>query len=612
MRWIVLILAVAMVVPVWAGEIIYVDDDADPNGDGVSWATAYRFLQDGLAVIQAGDEVRVAQGTYRPDCDQGNPQGSGYRNLSFELPNGSSDISLKGGYAGLGALDPNQRDLERFHTVLSGDLDGNDSPVLEASALKGDSLRTDNSRRLFGIEDYMDHNDIVLDGLEFYGAYGLGSVWIKNAMVTIRDCLFIENYTDATELGEAGAINAGWQNHTMGNPAVRVIGCRFERNASDDCSGAILGSKILIEDCEFVGNYSRDSGGALRLSSDSIVEGCRFVCNRSLRYGGAISSYRNIQINKCLFQENNASTGGAVFLSEDAYIRQCHFVGNSGFNGGGLSCGGDDNYLANCCFFGNQAEEYGGGVFAPNGQWEIVNCSSGGNRGFKGNFLAAGYSSSHNAIVGVTNCVVADDEWLCNEGSTVEINYSNIVNEPTIGNDPNQDIIWGLGNIDADPCFVDPGYWDINDTPDDLSDDFYVTGDCHLRSQGGRWDSSSESWVQDDVTSPCIDAGDPNSPIMHEPFPNGGYINIGVYGGTVEASMSYFDCTPCETIIAGDINGDCKVNYLDLAECLDGGIGLFAYSYGKLCSQGSGSGEESGAARITSSSTSRPRSSALQ
>jgi hypothetical protein len=49
-----------------------------------------------------------------------------------------------------------------------------------------------------------------------------------------------------------------------------------------------------------------------------------------------------------------------------------------------------------------------------------------------------------------------------------------------------------------------------------------------------------------------------------EPFPNAGRINMGAYGGTFEASKSYFEKPACETIIAGDINGDCRVNFVDL------------------------------------------------
>jgi hypothetical protein len=109
---------------------------------------------------------------------------------------------------------------------------------------------------------------------------------------------------------------------------------------------------------------------------------------------------------------------------------------------------------------------------------------------------------------------------------------------------------WGPGNIDTDPCFARLGNWQIE-------------GDYHLKSQAGRWDPCTESWIQDDVTSLCIDAGNPMSPIGNEPFPNGGRINLGAYGGTVEASKSYFGQPVCETIVTGDINGDCRIDFLD-------------------------------------------------
>ncbi len=79
----------------------------------------------------------------------------------------------------------------------------------------------------------------------------------------------------------------------------------------------------------------------------------------------------------------------------------------------------------------------------------------------------------------------------------------------------------GEGNIDTDPLFVDP-----------------ENGDYHLKSQVGRWDPISQSWILDDVNSPCIDAGDPSTPPGSEPLNNGGVINMGAYGGTVEASKS--------------------------------------------------------------------------
>jgi parallel beta-helix repeat protein len=81
---------------------------------------------------------------------------------------------------------------------------------------------------------------------------------------------------------------------------------------------------------------------------------------------------------------------------------------------------------------------------------------------------------------------------------------------------------WGAGNFTADPLFADA-----------------AQADFHLKSQAGRWDPIGAAWVLDNVTSPCIDAGDPNSPVGAEPIPNGGRIDIGAYGGTAEASLSY-------------------------------------------------------------------------
>jgi hypothetical protein len=42
----------------------------------------------------------------------------------------------------------------------------------------------------------------------------------------------------------------------------------------------------------------------------------------------------------------------------------------------------------------------------------------------------------------------------------------------------------------------------------------------------------------DAVNSPCIDAGDPLSDFLDEPYPNGRRINMGAYGNTSQASKS--------------------------------------------------------------------------
>lgn len=44
----------------------YVDDDAPLGGDGTSWDTAYKYLQDALADAVERDEIRAADGEARP------------------------------------------------------------------------------------------------------------------------------------------------------------------------------------------------------------------------------------------------------------------------------------------------------------------------------------------------------------------------------------------------------------------------------------------------------------------------------------------------------------------------------------------------------------------
>src|SRR5690606_7900683 len=56
-----LVLLAVSAVPAAAQAVLYVDADAPPGGDGASWATAFHDLQDALAIVQAGDQVWVAE-----------------------------------------------------------------------------------------------------------------------------------------------------------------------------------------------------------------------------------------------------------------------------------------------------------------------------------------------------------------------------------------------------------------------------------------------------------------------------------------------------------------------------------------------------------------------
>lgn len=101
----------------------------------------------------------------------------------------------------------------------------------------------------------------------------------------------------------------------------------------------------------------------------------------------------------------------------------------------------------------------------------------------------------------------------CDETSLAEVHFNDIADQFAAGD-----------NIQADPLFADP-----------------ATGDFHLLSRAGRWDPIGQDWIEDYATSPCIDAGDPLSPVGYEPAPNGDRLNLGAYGGTAHTSKSYID-----------------------------------------------------------------------
>ena len=170
----------------------------------------------------------------------------------------------------------------------------------------------------------------------------------------------------------------------------------------------------------------------------------------------------------------------------------------------------------------------------------LTNCTLTCNSAPNGNALASDEFFEAPSNVEMTNCIVwgSGNEIWNDDGSSITISYSDIQGGQAGVYDPYGVVIWGEGNIDTDPLFADPGYWvDANDPNNDL----WVNGDYHLKSEAGRWDPVSESWVIDDVTSPCIDAGDPLTPVMYEPHPRGCFINMGAYGGTEEASKSPFN-----------------------------------------------------------------------
>jgi hypothetical protein len=142
-------------------QTIYVDSSAAPGGDGSSWSAAYRHLQDALPTALDGDEIWVAQGTYRPDQGTGIPDGK--RDTSFHLKRG---VALYGGFDGTETERSDRNpDPATNGTVLSADLSRDDSSRY--------TNRSDNALHVI-IADSTTDSTTVLDGFALSGADGGG------------------------------------------------------------------------------------------------------------------------------------------------------------------------------------------------------------------------------------------------------------------------------------------------------------------------------------------------------------------------------------------------------------------------------------------------------
>jgi parallel beta-helix repeat protein len=217
-----------------------------------------------------------------------------------------------------------------------------------------------------------------------------------------------------------------------------------------------------------------DGGGISCSSSNPTITNCTITGNKA-EYGGGMMVNRDSSptLMNCTFRSNYAEYegGGMVNYNSSATVTNCTFSGNSaGYAGGGMcNWANSSSTVTNCMFSGNSAYYRGGGMYATGGNYTLINCTFAGNSALNGNALACKYGPSN---IEIKNSILWDggNEIYNNDGSTITITYSDVQRG------------WpGTGNIDKDPCFVEPGYWDVNGV--------WIDGDYHLLR-----------------TSPCIDA----------------------------------------------------------------------------------------------------------
>lgn len=289
--------------------------------DGSSWANAFQGdlgVQAALAAAVSGDDVFVAQGSYRPT-------NTGARGTSFSLKNG---VTLYGGFLG-GEVSPAERPaFGSAPSILSADLNGDD----------GSGSLGDNSFHV--IRTAGTNATAVLDGFDVVGGNASGGGTNNDRGGGIL-CL--------------GAVS----------PTVRNV--RFMNNRSSFGGAAGYcnnGAFPTFEDCSFLDGVGGSFGGAFDIANGGPVryERCYFEGNTAVRAGALeVFATSGVIVSNCVFRDNTAtgsSGGGAIWVGSGGNTKfsNCSIIGNSATNnaaGGIRNQGANNTIVANCILYDN-------------------------------------------------------------------------------------------------------------------------------------------------------------------------------------------------------------------------------------------------------------------
>ena len=308
---------------------------------------------------------------------------------------------------------------------------------------------------------------------------------------------------EAVLSGDLNGNDVGWDNYDANS---------YHVVTTDSVGGSTVFDGFTITSGYASGVYPGDldphtkGAGMYSIYSYHIIRNCRFTKNKQRTEGGDSSNVGGggmynygggPTILNCDFIENmSGEWGGAVYNrgSWGTQFVNCRFIGNiSGYVSGVMLQVGDTSTFTNCIFADSDSKA----IFMMNWPTCVLrNCIIANNH--RGIAAVSGNLVLSNSIVWLNGSTVAIEE-----GCNAEISFCNMEGGKDAIYDPGGSLVWGDGNIDTDPLFVNPS-----------------GGDFHLL-----------------VGSPCIDAGDnaavsSSTDLDGNPRIQGAAVDMGAYETT--------------------------------------------------------------------------------
>ncbi|MFH1259752.1 MAG: T9SS type A sorting domain-containing protein [Elusimicrobiota bacterium] len=477
----------------------YVKTDGDDAKDGLSKETAWRHPAAAVSRASAGDTIYLLNGTYLDEEIIFTASGIDTNPITLRAYPGAAPI-LKNTLA---------------YPVFIG-INTNEQSYLNITGITVTNYCLDASSKGHGIVASKKSHDIVIDGCTV-GDNGFFGIAVSGYHCLVKNSLGYNNDMDNFRI-------SGHNNICENCTAEQRTGMTYKSDYGFGTSGPSY--NITFRNCTADGafghNFATTSG---KLSLDPspngvIFDGCK-VINGGV--GFEIRDQSNNITIKNTVVDTAKNSNGAIYivhgasnvLVEDVKVTNSLYPFSLDSN-----CVGTNITFNRCVAvnttneYAQTSEPYAFKVSAGNNV-SIINCVANTSTGFNNRSTTAIYAGSKTDRT-VRNNIISGFTFGY-KGSSA-INYSCIFNTKS----PVSAGTNGLGNlINMDPLFADS-----------------AAGDFHLKSQYGRWNGAA--WVLDEVSSPCLDAGDPADDYSLESSLNGGRINLGSYGNTVQASRSGF------------------------------------------------------------------------
>ena len=418
----------------------------------------YATIQDAIDAAQAGDEIKVAAGTYSDLVTRPRPLGYGSTGILTQVLYISKTLTLRGGYA---AGDWTTPDSAAHPTIINAQGQGRGIAIIGGIAVtiqgvqvtggnatgQGGLGRSDAGGGIYALQATVTLADSAIQGstATHYG----GGIFIHESVAA-----FLVNNTilsNTVTFTATGPSNFGWGGGLMlsNSPRARLIANSFSGNHAGVAGGGIYGhssvsatlsSNVIASNTARVGggmylnksnyvkigsgagtegntlaaNTAEGEGGGLYLfnSSDIILSDNTIVSNTANTDGGGLFlvAISSIVVSNNRFEANTAGgKGGGLYLLEGkltTHLLENTFISNVAGYGGGLYLENSSNVTArNTIIAANRAFTEAGGLYINKVSPRLLHTTLADNLGSSGLYAVAG-NGAHSTLA-LTNTIVS-------------------------------------------------------------------------------------------------------------------------------------------------------------------------------------------------------------